>query len=48
MELMHIPAPWAKSYTKLLAFNQTEYDRVLNLDSDATISQVIRVNWIFG
>ncbi|KAJ5772943.1 hypothetical protein N7457_007839 [Penicillium paradoxum] len=28
---------WAKSYTKLLAFNQTEYDRVLNLDSDATI-----------
>ncbi|CAG8421297.1 unnamed protein product [Penicillium salamii] len=32
-------APWAKSYTKLLAFNQTEYDRVLNLDSDATILQ---------
>jgi len=33
-------APWAKSYTKLLAFNQTEYDRVLNLDSDATLLQV--------
>ncbi|CAG8052055.1 unnamed protein product [Penicillium olsonii] len=32
-------APWAKSYTKLLAFNQTEYDRVLNLDSDATLFQ---------
>lgn len=35
-----IAAPWAASYTKLLAFNQTEYDRVLNLDSDATLLQV--------
>ncbi|KAJ5510034.1 hypothetical protein LT330_007091 [Penicillium expansum] len=32
-------APWSSSYTKLLAFNQTEYDRVLNLDSDATLLQ---------
>ncbi|PWY75052.1 nucleotide-diphospho-sugar transferase [Aspergillus heteromorphus CBS 117.55] len=32
-------APWSQSYTKLLAFNQTEYDRVLNLDSDATLLQ---------
>ncbi|KAJ6031766.1 CAZyme family GT8 [Penicillium herquei] len=32
-------APWSASYTKLLAFNQTEYDRVLNLDSDATLLQ---------
>ncbi|KAJ5836007.1 hypothetical protein N7447_002033 [Penicillium robsamsonii] len=32
---------WSKSYTKLLAFNQTEYDRVLNLDSDATILQTM-------
>ncbi|KAK2592545.1 N-acetylglucosaminyltransferase [Conoideocrella luteorostrata] len=30
---------WADSFTKLLAFNQTEYTRVLSLDSDATILQ---------
>ncbi|KAL4804759.1 glycosyltransferase family 8 protein [Aspergillus unguis] len=30
---------WAESYTKLLAFNQTQYARVLSLDSDATILQ---------
>ncbi|QKX54216.1 uncharacterized protein TRUGW13939_01301 [Talaromyces rugulosus] len=30
---------WAESYTKLLAFNQTQYDRVLSLDSDSTILQ---------
>ncbi|PYH90225.1 nucleotide-diphospho-sugar transferase [Aspergillus ellipticus CBS 707.79] len=34
-------APWSQSYTKLLAFNQTEYDRVLNLDSDATLLQTM-------
>ena len=28
---------WAKSYTKLLAFNQTDYARLLLLDSDATV-----------
>ncbi|KAF2156246.1 glycosyltransferase family 8 protein [Myriangium duriaei CBS 260.36] len=28
---------WAESFTKLLAFNQTSYKRVLSLDSDATI-----------
>lgn len=33
---------WSKSYTKLLAFTLTEYDRVLHLDSDATILQVCR------
>ncbi|KXG47962.1 uncharacterized protein PGRI_018320 [Penicillium griseofulvum] len=32
---------WSKSYTKLLAFNQTEYGRILNLDSDATILQTM-------
>ncbi|KAI1136832.1 glycosyltransferase family 8 protein [Hypoxylon sp. FL0543] len=32
---------WAESYTKLLAFNQTQYDRVLNVDSDATILQTM-------
>jgi len=32
-------ATWADSYTKLLAFNQTQYDRVLSLDSDSTILQ---------
>ena len=31
---------WAESFTKLLAFNQTEYKRVLNLDSDSTVLQV--------
>ncbi|KXS97150.1 hypothetical protein AC578_3073 [Pseudocercospora eumusae] len=30
---------WADSFTKLLAFNQTEYKRVLSLDSDATVLQ---------
>ncbi|PYH79446.1 nucleotide-diphospho-sugar transferase [Aspergillus uvarum CBS 121591] len=30
---------WADSYTKLLAFNQTQYDRVLSLDSDSTLLQ---------
>ncbi|KAJ5718717.1 CAZyme family GT8 [Penicillium malachiteum] len=34
-------ASWSASYTKLLAFNQTEYDRVLNLDSDATLLQAM-------
>ncbi|MCJ1468494.1 N-acetylglucosaminyltransferase [Pseudocyphellaria aurata] len=29
----------AESFTKLLAFNQTQYDRVLHLDSDSTILQ---------
>ncbi|KAK4205470.1 family 8 putative glycosyltransferase [Triangularia verruculosa] len=28
---------WAESFTKLLAFNQTQYDRVLSLDSDAVL-----------
>ncbi|KAI9681426.1 MAG: N-acetylglucosaminyltransferase [Caeruleum heppii] len=30
---------WADSFTKLLAFEQTQYDRVLGLDSDATLLQ---------
>lgn len=30
---------WAESFTKLLAFNQTQYKRVLNLDSDSTVLQ---------
>lgn len=30
-------ATWTESYTKLLAFNQTAYTRVLGLDSDATV-----------
>jgi alpha-N-acetylglucosamine transferase len=28
---------WAESFTKLLAFNQTQYERLLVLDSDSTI-----------
>lgn len=30
---------WAESFTKLLAFNQTQYARVLNVDSDSIILQ---------
>jgi len=30
---------WADSYTKLLAFNLTEYDRVLAIDSDSVVLQ---------
>ncbi|KXH46224.1 glucose N-acetyltransferase [Colletotrichum nymphaeae SA-01] len=30
---------WADSFTKLLAFNQTKYDRVLSIDSDSTLLQ---------
>lgn len=30
---------WFESYTKLLAFGQTQYARVLVLDSDATLLQ---------
>ncbi|KAJ5741200.1 uncharacterized protein N7511_008517 [Penicillium nucicola] len=30
---------WSKSFTKLLAFNQTQYSRVLSLDSDVTMLQ---------
>ena len=40
--LMTATATWAESYTKLLAFNQTQYDRVLSLDSDSTVLQVRR------
>ncbi|KAL8645377.1 MAG: hypothetical protein Q9226_007334 [Calogaya cf. arnoldii] len=32
---------WAESYTKLLAFNQTQYDRLLQLDSDANLLQTM-------
>lgn len=32
-------ATWIESFTKLLAFNQTQYDRVISLDSDATVLQ---------
>ncbi|RGP65921.1 glucose n-acetyltransferase 1 [Fusarium longipes] len=30
---------WADSFTKLLAFNQTQYSRVLSLDSDSIVLQ---------
>lgn len=32
-------ATWAESFTKLLVFNQTQYDRVLSLDSDSVVLQ---------
>jgi hypothetical protein len=31
---------WKDSYTKLLAFNQTQYKRVISLDSDAIVRKV--------
>lgn len=36
----HSDKTWADSFTKLLAFSQTSYKRVLSLDSDATVLQV--------
>ncbi|TVY93129.1 Glucose N-acetyltransferase [Lachnellula willkommii] len=42
IEVQHRPGfepTWADSYTKLLAFNQTEYSRVLSLDSDSVVLQ---------
>lgn len=33
------PATWADSFTKLLAFNQTQYRRVLSIDSDSLLLQ---------
>lgn len=39
-------ATWADSFTKLLAFNQTQYKRVLSLDSDANVLQVISSTYI--
>ncbi|KAF2842532.1 glycosyltransferase family 8 protein [Patellaria atrata CBS 101060] len=35
----HQEATWKDSFTKLLAFNQTQYKRVLSLDSDSTVLQ---------
>lgn len=35
---------WKDSYTKLLAFNQTQYKRVISLDSDAIVQQVGPLN----
>lgn len=32
---------WSDSYTKLLAFNQTQYERLLVLDSDSTILETM-------
>lgn len=42
VEVQHFvgDSTWADSFTKLLAFNQTAYKRVLSLDSDATVLQV--------
>ena len=34
-------ATWTESYTKLLAMNQTQYNRVLSLDSDTTVLQCL-------
>lgn len=34
-------ATWGDSFTKLLAFNQTQYERVISLDSDANVLQVM-------
>lgn len=44
LTLRNVAVTWAESYTKLLAFNQTEYARVLSLDSDSTVLQVRESN----
>lgn len=36
---------WSESFTKLLAFNQTQYQRVISLDSDANVLQVMTVSY---
>ncbi|KAK0738622.1 nucleotide-diphospho-sugar transferase [Schizothecium vesticola] len=36
-----VHATWSESFTKLLAFNQTQYDRVLSLDSNSILLQTI-------
>ncbi|CAR23651.1 glucose N-acetyltransferase [Lachancea thermotolerans CBS 6340] len=33
----HDYSPWNKSFTKLLVFNQTEFDRIVYLDNDAGV-----------
>ncbi|EAS27424.1 glucose N-acetyltransferase 1 [Coccidioides immitis RS] len=38
---------WGASFTKLLAFNQTDYRRVLNIDSDSTIFQSMDELFLF-
>ena len=35
--MFEIDFTWSESYTKLLAFNQTQYERVLHLDADGWI-----------
>lgn len=35
-------ATWSESFTKLLAFNQTQYERVISLDSDANVLKVCK------
>jgi alpha-N-acetylglucosamine transferase len=37
---------WEDSFTKLLVFNQTQYDRVVIFDSDATVLQVCPVPFL--
>lgn len=41
----HSTATWIDSLTKLLVFNQTEYKRVIYLDSDAVMLQVRRISF---
>jgi alpha-N-acetylglucosamine transferase len=41
-ETAEVDRTWARSYTKLLAFNKTQYKRVISLDSDASVLQVNR------
>ncbi|KAF2179504.1 glycosyltransferase family 8 protein [Zopfia rhizophila CBS 207.26] len=37
----HQEPTWKHSFTKLLAFNQTQYKRIINLDSDSTVLQLM-------
>ena len=37
VNLVDVSGTWRDSFVKLLAFNQTKYERVLSLDSDSTV-----------
>jgi len=38
--LVDVSSTWRDSFVKLLAFNMTQYERVLSLDSDSTVMKV--------
>ena len=41
-------ASWVESYTKLLAFSQTDYERILRVEFDSTVSPNMDELFIIG